>query len=407
MELILQFGDKMMEHCRALASDWNRGCVILSPRDLSEERLPRFSEEFLALNNTSVMLDPQFFLPHADHERLTSHSYWPQDYNTAGFWSGDAVRRLLRSLLKLNSAIRSRFFILPGLFADRVDDDWLACQSRIVSEANTLETTRPMLATVALSADALRSDDDKFRLLDAASTWDVSGIYLVCEHPNGDYIVLDESWMANVLDLVAGLRLKGRHVVVGYCNQQMLALSASAATAIASGTWMNVRSFLPEKFRIKEEEFKQRSVWYYCPQTYSEYKIPALDNARRTQLLNDMAPDPALNSRYADGLFAGPQPTSVGFSEQSAFRHFLQCLWSQSASATDVGFDLTFDRHMRLLDASEQLLVRLHEAGIVGQQRDFLSAVEVNRSALRALRATRGAILRREWSTLLGGATNR
>jgi hypothetical protein len=39
MELFLQFGFGMMEHCRVLVDEWGGGTVILSPRDLNETQL--------------------------------------------------------------------------------------------------------------------------------------------------------------------------------------------------------------------------------------------------------------------------------------------------------------------------------------------------------------------------------
>ena len=35
MELHLQFGFGMMEHCRHLLTEWGSGTVVLSPRDLT------------------------------------------------------------------------------------------------------------------------------------------------------------------------------------------------------------------------------------------------------------------------------------------------------------------------------------------------------------------------------------
>jgi serine/threonine protein kinase len=43
MELYLQFGYGMMEHCRFLVSEWQGGTVVLSPRDLTDEQLGRLA----------------------------------------------------------------------------------------------------------------------------------------------------------------------------------------------------------------------------------------------------------------------------------------------------------------------------------------------------------------------------
>jgi hypothetical protein len=400
LELKLQFGYGMMDHSRSLINAWGGGCVILSPRDLSPQQFERLGREIIALPGGRVLLDPQFYLPYADHDRLISHEFWPGEYSTAVFWTGDELRVLVKKLSDLNTALGCHSFILPALFAEKVDDDWLAQQKLVIDEARS-NSNLPLLATVALGAEAVKSDDAIDEVLSSVEGWDVDGIYLVCEHPNGEYLVTDASWMANVLDLVAGLRLKGKKVIVGYCNHQMLALACSGADAIASGTWMNVRSFQPDKFRkVYDEEVKQRAIWFYCPQALSEYKVPFLDIAKKQGVLDVMEPHAAMGSEFAKALFSGVQPTSVRWSEQSAFRHYLQTLRSQTAAARLQTFDDTIDEHERALDEAENLLGSLHSAGVRGQLRDFSIAVDVNRAALSVLRSTRGPMLRRKWNTL-------
>lgn len=401
MDLFLQFGYGMMDHCRSLIAAWGGGTVILSPRDLKHDQLVRLADEIIGTPNGTVLIDPQFYLPHADHERLVAHAYWPQNYDSGGFWNGSELTRLLTEVFALNRELGCTEIILPGLFAAQVDDDWLARQKQVIEEARSLSPATKMLATVALSSEAVRKDDDIHEILDSISEWDVDGIYLVCEHPSGDYLVRDATWLANLLDLTAGIRLKGKRVIVGYANHQMLSLAAAGATAIASGTWMNVRSFPPEKFRQQyDDEIKQRSTWYYCPQALSEYKVPFLDIAQKQRVLADMKPSPALGSSFADALFAGPQPTTVGFTEQSAFRHYLTSLHTQVGAARSATFDLTVGEHDRALDAAEKLLGRLHTAGVRGQGRDFTESIDVNRAALSVLRSNRGALLSRRWGAL-------
>jgi hypothetical protein len=381
--------------------EWGQGTVILSPRDLTRTQLASLAADVCKAGG-SVYLDPQFYIPHADHERLTSHDYWPQEYDSMGFWSGADLRNLLTSLHTLHQQLCCARMILPGLYASRVDADWLERQRAVIDDAPRAGIPRDVIvATVALSAEATRSEEQIHAILDDAGRWAVDAVYLVCEHPNGEYLITDPNWLANVLDLVAGLRLKGKEVILGYCNQQMLISACSSANAIASGTWMNVRSFPPDKFRLQyEEEVKTRTTWYYCPHGLSEYKIPFLDIALRLGVLPQMAPAPELGSRYSDIPFRGAQPSTVQFTEQAAFRHYLQCLRSQALAARRPTFDETSGAHEAMLDGAERLLNRLHSAGVRGGHRDFREIIDVNRAALGVLRVNRAPVLRRYWSRL-------
>lgn len=401
MELLLQFGYGMMEHCRTLLGAWSGGTAILSPRDLTPEQLQRLAVDLRTRCGGSTMLDPQFYLPHADHERLTSHAYWPDQYATAAFWSGSALDTMLRSVVSLNDELGTNGTLLPGLLASAIDDDWLYVQEQVAKRARILFPDRQLIATVALRADAMRTTNQVEELLDASEDWPVNGIYLVAEHPNANYIVEDPNWLANKLDIVAHFRLAGHRVVIGYCTHQMLLLAVAGAREIAAGTWMNVRSFPPDKFSSAlEDEIRQRAIWYFCPQSLSEYKIPFLDIAARQGLLDTMKPDPALGSSYADPLFSGVQPSTADFSEQAAFRHYLHSLHSLAAAARKSSYTDTRDHHLAMLDAAERLCDRLAADGISGQLRDFARAIDANRAALAVLNNTRGPTLNRHWGTL-------
>jgi hypothetical protein len=287
------------------------------------------------------------------------------------------------------------------MLAMQIDEDWLGIQQSTLEEAEAMNTGQQLMMTIALSADASRDPDQVARLLERAEQWTSDSFYVVVEHPSGQYLVDDPNWLANVIDLAAGLRLLRRPVVLGYCNHQMLIAALAKTTAIASGTWMNVRSFPPAKFVTEyEEEMKQRATWYYCPQSLSEYKIPFLDIAARQRLLDRMAPPPHLDGGYVGPLFSGAQPSSVGFTEQFAFRHYLYALHQQASLSAQTTFDEAVDGHRRSLDDAESLLRILGSAGIRGQQRDFSAMVDVNRAALELFVSLRGPILRRMWSSI-------
>jgi len=181
----------------------------------------------------------------------------------------------------------------------------------------------------------------------------------------------------------------------------MLIAALAKVDAVASGTWMNVRSFPPEKFKAAtEDDMKQRATWYYCPQTMSEYKVPFLDIAQRQGLLQDMYPLTPIVLPKIEDLFAGGQPSTIGLTEQVAFRHYLHCLRAQAAAMHQSTFDATADEYRLLLDNAESLIARLNRVGVRGQMRDFARVIDSNRAAVEVLIADRGPILRRRWGSL-------
>lgn len=402
MDLYLQFGYGMMDLSKTLVKKWKRGHVIASPRDIQPDSLAPFSKDIKKAGG-DPLLDPQFYLPDADHHRLTSHIYWPSGYSTTEFWTTKQVSKFVEELVNLNIELGCNQIILPGLFAHSVDDTWLKTQGLVQTVANKLDIDdRILLATVALCHKAVSDDSQIAALLEDAESWEVDGIYLVCEHPDSEYLVSDANWITNVLDLVAGFRLQGKTVVLGYSNQQALIMGCAAASGIGSGTWMNVRSFPQEKFSAPEETVPmQRATWYYCPQALSEFKVPYLDVAHKQKLLDKLAPDARYQNEFSQMLFTGTQPSLTTFGEAQSFRHYLHCLYVQAQEAVKGTFQETIDHHRRVLDDAETLLDALHKVGIKGQNRDFMAAIDANRAAIATLDTNRGAMLKRKWASLI------
>lgn len=397
MELYLQFGYGMMEHCRYLIDSWSGGTVITSPRDLTAEQIQRFGSQLVGMGGR-ILVDPQFYDPRATHPRLVGHDYWPDNFDTSMLSGGPELAQLLQRLLALNNSAQADRFIIPGIYGERVDDDWLAVQESVINEAAAIVTDRPRIATICLSGEALRFEDQIEIVINSAERWDVDGLYVVPEHPGAQYLVDDPMWLANLLVLCSGLKLQGKSVIVGYSSHQMLCLAAAKVDAIASGIWLNVRTFSTGKFQeTEEDEISRRVKWYYCPQALSEYKIPFLDMAFRAGILDRLRADATLESEYAEILFSGAQPTSTDYSEQQAHRHYLQCLYRQCQEATLTSFRETAEVHAQLLDNAEVLINEFHRRGVRGQDRDFQNMIDVNRAALMALQDTRGFVLERLW----------
>lgn len=397
MKLHLQFGHGMMAHCRELIENWESGTVILSPRDMTKSQIDGLSDDITGRGGTTL-LDPQFYNPRGDHHGLVKHDYWPDTFNTAMLLSGPPLTTLIEKIISINTLAKTEKVILPGLYCQRIDEDWLAVQDAIINESHELITDKPKLATVCLSGEAIRFEDQIETLLNASEEWGVDGYYVVAEHPNGSYLADDPMWLTNLLNLCSGFKLQGKEVIVGYSNHQMLCLACAGVDAIAAGTWINVRSFSTDKFQEPDSDSVSRRVkWYYCPQTLSEYKLPFLDMAFRRGVLGALAVPTEYGSNYADILFSGAQPSATDYSEQQSFRHYLSCLRHQCFTARRTSFSETVDYQRTLLDDVEGMIRIAHRAGVRGQNRDFADIIDVNRVAIDAFVDARGFVLERLW----------
>ncbi len=397
MKLFLQFGHGMMDHSKSLVKKWKSGTVILSPRDLDDNQLLNLTDKIKDLDG-EVLLDPQCFAHDADHHRLTKHNYWKvyQSQKTMAFVDGSATGIFLAELGVLARKLGLSRHILPGLLAKEIDEDWFHFHEHIIKAAPKY-LSGSHLATIALSSEVMLREDDMEEIVERAEQWEVDGFYIVPEIP-APYLVDNPIWLSNLLILASGLKLLAKTVIVGYCSHQMLCLASANVDAIASGTWLNVRAFQPDKFYTPDaDDVSRRAKWYYCPQALSEYKIPFLDVAKQMMMLDTMRAEATFGSSFADVLFAGATPSSVDWNERYAFRHYLTCLHAQVGTARKASFDETYDSYKKHLEAARSFLKKLHARGIRGADRDFLDYIDVNDAAMNVFRKARGLRLKRKW----------
>ncbi len=395
MELHLQFGHNMGPLCKDLTKKWNDGLVILSPRDMELDQMKKLAKE-IGKSNGQVVIDPQFYIPRADHYRLTSHSFWPNQYDSALFNRGDINLMLTNLKQDYNDVLNTKFFILPGLFTTIINDDWFNFQSIVLEEVNKIEKNKDIYITLCLSKELMTSETDLHDLLEYIEDMEYTGCYLVPE-PSQSYLIQDPSWLLNLLDLTAGLKLNGKKVIVAYSNHQHLILALSKVDGIASGNWLNTRSFNTKKFNNPVDGNGRRSKWYYCPQALTEYQIPFLDIAKRIGILDRLKTNIFYNSGYSDILFSGAQPTSVNFGERDSFAHYLHCLKSQANGSVKPSFELTKNSLKMEIEAAILLTEEFNKNGITGRDRDFGNVADINLSAMSAFEVIRGLSLKHNW----------
>lgn len=398
MELYLQFGWGMKSLVLDFAKEWEKTVVILSPRDITPKQLVGWSKDFDKAG-VSCLFDPQCYFPKSTHKRLSQYTYWDSAMSTnlASYESYET--KLIRNINEYNEIIHSDRFIIPAMMR-RYDEHWLdrwkSETFKLVESSRTVVTNKKILLTLALSSDLLcQSEEIIEKIIEVAQQIDVDGYYLIAEPANGQYLVDNPVWIANVLQLCAGLKLLGKEVIFGYANQQMLCLTAAKVDAIASGTYLNVRKF-SNKFEEPDGEIKRKSVWYYYPESLSEYKVPFLDVAYNAGVLDELKPLETSNT-YVNLIFSGILPSSTAFNETLAFKHYLESLRQQASLCSRKTFKETISANEMLLETASRRIQFLEDNGIYAQARSFKDIVDVNKSALQRIQKTRGFLLEHSW----------
>lgn len=396
MELYLQMGHGMQAMAQELIKGWGQGNVIISPVNFPQEKIAPFSEKIRKLGG-QVLFDPQMFYPKEGHLKLRAYPYWPQE--GVSVTSDEENKNIDREILRINNAIESSAIILPGR---EINEEtavnglkWMNQSAAYFAE----KTKKTLYATLCLCSETIRNPNSIEFLVEQLKQIPVDGFYIIPRPANNEYIVSDQLWMIGLMKLLACLKLANKRVVVGYSSHQGLLYALANVDGIASGTYMNTRSFVPSKFKYpKDDDIKHKSTWYYLPTAFSEYKATSLDVAMQRGYLDAFRPQGEFNNIYSEMLFKGAMPSSTNYNETNSFRHYLYCLKVQCDMLSQDSYKDTFDTYEFMLNNAENQIMSFKKRGVSGQNRDFAPAIEANRVAMCANDEDYGFRLQLDWN---------
>lgn len=398
MQLYLQMGHGMMALSEEMIKKWGSGSVIISPVNMNQDRLASYAKKINSYGG-EVLFDPQMFYPKEGHDKLKEYEYWPEAGVSVSTDNG--YKTINQGLLRINNTINSAAIILPGKEMSESDFAYGLQWMRISSGYFRGKTTKPLYGTLCLYPETIRNPESIELLVEAVRSIDVDGYYLIPHPSNNEYIVADPLWTIGMMKLISCLKLHKRKVIVGYTNHQGLLYSLAHVDGIASGTFMNTRSFVPSKFKSpKENDVKHKSTWYYLPQAMCEYRVSTLDIAAQRGFLTEFAPAPGFENTYSSMLFKGGIPSNTNYNETQSFRHYLHCVKQQCALLSCQSYKETYDAYEFMLHSSESVTTLMKRKGIGGQNRDFVPAIEANRIAACATNEDYGFRLEMEWSSM-------
>lgn len=252
MDFFIQQAYGMKAIISALAEKWKTGTVILSPTDISQSQMIPFARS-LNKKGMKTVIDPQCYNFHATKPKLISQSYWLHEYNTPLF-DIDTIKWQMNELKsKYYDNFDSPFFIIPFPLITEVNEIVYSLFSIYFNSVKSLRIPNSYIS-IPLSSDIINDEKQLHLLLEYLEMYEFPGIYLIPMHPEGHYLVDNPVWLANLLDFCAGVKLSGKKIVVGYTNHQFLILGLTKVDAIASGNFLNSRSFSLDKFKTSADE---------------------------------------------------------------------------------------------------------------------------------------------------------
>jgi hypothetical protein len=276
------------------------GGVILSPKDERRDRLEQCVSELRSeYADATIIFDPQFYattvsvprdgrLPeydyYADHAPLSRTQFTPRQ-----------ITRYVTSCLNYQNNLRDLSYILsPSVLFDDFRDSWSQIALNMAEASidchGGLTNAAPLLVTVVTSELALRNATGLGEFLDALSSLDVTGFYLLVNRSGSGYQpAMDVRAMENLMYFVHVLaNLNEYQVIVGYSDWLGFLLHAVGASATATGWHQSLRQFSMARFEPTGGGRRPRKRYSSTPMLSNPLIVPELDDIFRAGLLNSV-----------------------------------------------------------------------------------------------------------------------
>jgi len=339
--------------------------VILSPRNESPEKLSAFATGLRAefQDGVTLLFDPQFYatiVPDARDGSLADYPYYRPGLTRRQFISQADVHEYAADTLGFQSTLDLDRWISPAVLFDDFRDPWsqiaLTMAQESISVHRQTQNAAPLLLSLVLDENALRSRDSLDEFLDIITSWDVAGFYLVVRRNDRSYpAAFDDSVLLNLVYLVYVLaEVNEFEVVCGYTDLVGLLLLAVGGKAIASGWFNTLRQFSLSPFQPATGGRAPRARYTSAPLMSSVLVVPELATAYYVGRTADMLS----NTRY-DQAMANGDPANALWPPETACLHHWDVLarLAEGVGGTNVGVRLaTLESEIRQAIARYALL---------------------------------------------------
>ncbi len=251
--------------------------VVLSPRDEEPATLVAFADSLRKKHGDKVeiLMDPQFYVTTISAGRegnLPSYPYYAQALTRGTFTPANVQDFARKAIAFQTGKLRAAKIVAPSVSFTDFNDPWsqiaISLGQASIDDMRTRKRKEPLLLSLVFDELALRNKTALDEFLDAISTLETRGFYVVVKPADPDYpSSYEEETLANLLYLCYMLaEVNEFDVVCGYSDLVGILLHAVGATATATGWFTNLRQFSFKRFQPSEGGRQPRD-------RYTSYKL--------------------------------------------------------------------------------------------------------------------------------------
>ncbi len=354
----------------------NEGSIkgaILSPKDEIRERLEECVRGLREEHPDAVLLiDPQFYvttLSAPRDGRLPEYDYYADNAGLSRTqFSPKQIAGYAESCLNYQHEVLEgvSYLVSPNVLFDDFRDSWSQIALNMAEGAaehhDAMTDPPPLLVSIITSEVALRNAAGLAEFIDALSSLETKGFYILVHRNSSSYEpAMEPGAMWNLMYLVYVLsRLNDYEVYVGYSDWIGAFLHAAGATGTASGWHQSLRQFNMARFEPAARGRRPRKRYSSAPLLSAPLIQPELEDIFRAGRIADVL----TGSPHDAILRGGPTAGAPRWTDQ------ISCLAHWAALANVIGavssgrIASRLDAAIQLIDHAESLYDRLAGRGV-------------------------------------------
>ncbi len=318
--------------------------MVLSPVNSDPEQVSERIESIENRDDLDIVLDPQFYIPSSARGRLPLWPYFNSacdttDLSNAGWWK-ERCAQLFEVSKQVGVTSICSPAMLPKIYDAAYYDATVNCADELASMVAGSDLS--VLLTTVVSFRDLAVDGASDRIASILTRSSINRAYVIFY----DDLTARQQWtdsesLIGAMKLIGALEAAGMNVLVGYCGFDVVLWKYCGATSAATGKFLNLRRFGPERWL--DDQADGRVVEYWTEPSLIAWlrENDVLQIQRRLPALLTAAPNP----------FSAQILTALGSTPRAAWRglSWRQYLWWFAAIEAEIAADR---------DAAVQLLSR-------------------------------------------------
>ena len=353
---LIQFGYQSQTVVRdAMNNDYADG-VILSPSDYGYGKTKTLGRDVNKKGGT-VLFDPQLYIPRTDKVAFEDYPYYNKsggdNFETVVLTNSDSRRELCEGIFEVQKETQVDAYISPARFLDTVSDTklnrWEKLTRTFIDVVEERDPGSRIIASLPVAGPIITDRDQRNKLLDNITKYDVDGFYVSVEfasYRSNPLIGFKE--VKSYLELLKNLRYNWYEVILGHSDQIAHLGFALGINGFASGPRKNTRAFDTDRWVPEDDQGGGTLVyWYYSDPLLNELQVEqdlqALYAAPSFELDKLKLKNP--NSPFETELFTGaPEDPPEWKLKDDSWDHYVWNCHQMSKEYTGLSLDERIQR---------------------------------------------------------------